>query len=131
MLLGLPVLRLRGDYLAIVTLGFGEMIRVLARNLDQPFNLTNGSQGLSGVLRPPLPGFAVDFTGSIAKALGITLPNVEPVAQQLLFYFIAIVILGIIILVARRLDDSPIGRAWTAIREDEVAAIAMGVPLVR
>ena len=130
-LLGLPVLRLRGDYLAIVTLGFGEMIRVLARNLDQPYNLTNGSQGLSGVLRPPLPGFGVDLTQGIATAIGVRLPNVEPVAQQLLFYFISIVLLGIIILVARRLDDSPIGRAWTAIREDEVAAIAMGVPLVR
>jgi branched-chain amino acid transport system permease protein len=131
MLLGLPVLRLRGDYLAIVTLGFGEMIRVLARNLDQPANLTNGSQGLSGVLRPPLPGFAINFTGSIAKTLGITVANVTPVTQQLLFYFIAIVLLTIIVVVARRLDNSPIGRAWTAIREDEVAAIAMGVPLVR
>ncbi len=130
-LLGLPVLRLRGDYLAIVTLGFGEIIRVIARNLDQPVNFTNGSQGLSGVPRPPLPGFGIDFTASIAQALGITLPNVQPVAQQLLFYFIAIILLGIIILVARRLDDSPIGRAWTAIREDEVAAIAMGVPLVK
>jgi branched-chain amino acid transport system permease protein len=130
-LLGLPVLRLRGDYLAIVTLGFGEMIRYLARNLDKPVNFTNGAQGLSGVLRPPLPGFAVDMTGSIAGTLHINVPNVEPVAQQLLFYFIAIVILGVIILVARLLDDSPIGRAWTAIREDEVAAIAMGVPLVR
>ncbi len=131
MLLGLPVLRLRGDYLAIVTLGFGEMICVLARNLDQPYNLTNGAQGLSGVLRPPLPGFAIGFTDSIAKTLGIALPNAQPVAQQLLFYFIAIVMLGIIIVVARRLEDSAIGRAWTAIREDEIAAIAMGVPLVR
>ncbi len=131
MLLGLPVLRLRGDYLAIVTLGFGEMIRVLARNLDQPANLTNGAQGLSGVLRPPLPSFGVSLTQSIADTLHINLPSVEPVAQQLLFYFIAIAILGVIVVVARRLDDSPIGRAWTAIREDEVAAIAMGVPLVR
>lgn len=130
-LLGLPVLRLRGDYLAIVTLGFGEMIRVIARNMDQPINFTNGSQGLSGVARPPLPGFSIDFTASIGQALGISMPNPAAVAQQLLFYFIAIVLLGIIILVARRLDDSPIGRAWTAIREDEVAAIAMGVPLVR
>lgn len=130
-LLGLPVLRLRGDYLAIVTLGFGEMIRVIARNLDQPVNLTNGSQGLSGVARPPLPGFSIDFTASIGKALGISMPNPDAVAQQLLFYFIAIALLGIIVLVVRRLDDSPIGRAWTAIREDEVAAIAMGVPLVR
>ncbi len=130
-LLGLPVLRLRGDYLAIVTLGFGEMIRVLANNLDQPVNLTNGAQGLSGVLRPPPPGFGVSLTGWIASVFGINLPNVQPVAQQLLFYFIAIAILGVILLVARRLQDSPIGRAWTAIREDEVAAIAMGVPLVR
>ncbi len=70
---------------------------------------------------------AVGFTDSIAKSLGIPVANVEPVAQQLLFYFIAIVVLGIIVLVARRLDNSPIGRAWTAIREDEIAAIAMGV----
>lgn len=130
-LLGLPVLRLRGDYLAIVTLGFGEMIRVLARNLDSPVNLTNGSQGLAGVLRPPLPGVLSEFVRDTGIALNITVPNPEPVAQQLLFYFLAIAILGVVVLVARRLDDSPIGRAWTAIREDEVAAIAMGVPLVR
>lgn len=130
-LLGLPVLRLRGDYLAIVTLGFGEMIRVLVRNLDQPINLTNGSQGLSGVARPPLPNTLVGFVLDVEQSFGLSIANHNPVAQQLLFYFIAIVILGIIILVARRLDDSPIGRAWTAIREDEVAAIAMGVPLVR
>ncbi len=130
-LLGLPVLRLRGDYLAIVTLGFGEMIRVLARNLDQPINLTNGSQGLSGVARPPLPPVLTTFVSSIGDLFNINIANAEPVAQQLLFYFLAILILGIIVVVARRLDDSPIGRAWTAIREDEVAAIAMGVPLVR
>ncbi|HVU15140.1 MAG TPA: hypothetical protein VHD90_27895 [Phototrophicaceae bacterium] len=131
MLLGLPVLRLRGDYLAIVTLGFGEMIRVLARNLDQPYNLTNGTQGLSGVGRPPLPGFAVPLTANIGQAMGIQISNVEPVSQQLLFYFIAIILLALIIVIAQRLDNSPIGRAWTAIREDEVAAVAMGVPLVR
>src|SRR5690606_36905370 len=65
-LLGLPVLRLRGDYLAIVTLGFGEMIRVLARNLNEPYNITNGALGLSGVARPPLPGFAVDFVKGVS-----------------------------------------------------------------
>lgn len=130
-LLGLPVLRLRGDYLAIVTLGFGEMIRVLANNLGSPVNLTNGSQGLAAVARPPLPGILTEFVTDTGRSLNIPMPNPEPVAQQLLFYFIAIVLLGIVILVARRLDDSPIGRAWTAIREDEVAAIAMGVPLVR
>jgi branched-chain amino acid transport system permease protein len=130
-MLGLPVLRLRGDYLAIVTLGFGEMIRILARNADQPINLTNGAQGLHGIGRPPLPGFGVDFTGSLASALGITINNPDVVARQLLFYFLAILILFTIIMVARRLEDSAIGRAWTAIREDETAAIAMGVPLVR
>jgi branched-chain amino acid transport system permease protein len=138
-LLGLPVLRLRGDYLAIVTLGFGEMIRILARNADNvgttaegiTINLTNGSQGLHGIGRPPLPGFAVDFTAGIAEAFGIRMDNPDTVARQLLFYFLSIGLLFIVILVARRLEDSAIGRAWTAIREDETAAIAMGVPLVR
>jgi branched-chain amino acid transport system permease protein len=130
-LLGLPVLRLRGDYLAIVTLGFGEMIRVLARNADQPFNLTNGSQGLINVTKAPLANQFIDMTRGVAQTFNFPIPNPEPVAQQLLFYFLAIGIIGIIILIAQRLDNSPIGRAWTAIREDEVAAIAMGVPLVR
>lgn len=130
-LLGLPVLRLRGDYLAIVTLGFGEVIRVLARNADAPTNFTNGSQGLHAIGKPPLPGFATDLTGGLATALGLRVDNPTVVAQQLVFYFIAIAILVLIIIVARRLQVSPIGRAWAAIREDEVAAIAMGVPLVK
>ncbi len=130
-LLGLPVLRLRGDYLAIVTLGFGEMIRVIANNLDKPINFTNGSQGLFNVGRPPVPPLLLDTVKGAESALGLSIANAEPLAQQLLFYFIAIVIVAVIIVVARRLDNSPIGRAWTAIREDEVAAIAMGVPLVR
>jgi branched-chain amino acid transport system permease protein len=79
-----------------------------------------------------MPQFWVDGVGWIADTLGIQIAgNLEPLAQQLLFYFIAIIILAIIIVAARRLDNSAIGRAWTAIREDEVAAIAMGVPLVR
>jgi branched-chain amino acid transport system permease protein len=130
-LLGLPVLRLRGDYLAIVTLGFGEMIKLLARNGDSPINFTNGSQGLHNIGKPPLPGFASDFTASISGALGIRLDNPVAVSQQLLFYFIGISILVIVIMVSRRLLESPIGRAWAAIREDEIAAIAMGVPLVK
>ncbi len=130
-MLGLPVLRLRGDYLAIVTLGFGEMIKIIARNADQPANLTNGAQGLHGIGRPPLPGFAVDFTNGLSGLFSIPLSNPETVARQLMFYFLGIGILFIVILVARRLEDSAIGRAWTAIREDETAAIAMGVPLVR
>ncbi len=134
-LLGLPVLRLRGDYLAIVTLGFGEMIRILAQNSDSvgspPINFTNGSQGLNGVGKPPIPQFLRDFVATVERLLHLDVANVQPLTQQLLFYFIAIVVIVIIVLVARRLENSPIGRAWTAIREDEVAAIAMGVPLVR
>lgn len=134
-LLGLPVLRLRGDYLAIVTLGFGEMIRILAQNSDSvgfpPVNFTNGSQGLDGVGKPPIPQFLRDFVTSLSNLLHLNLTNTQPLTQQLLFYFIAIIVIVIIVVIARRLENSPIGRAWTAIREDEVAAIAMGVPLVR
>lgn len=130
-LLGLPVLRLRGDYLAIVTLGFGEMIRVIANNLDKPINFTNGSQGLFNVGRPPVPPLLFDTVARAESIFGFPIANAGPLSQQLLFYFIAIIIIAVIIIVARRLDNSAIGRAWTAIREDEVAAIAMGVPLVR
>jgi branched-chain amino acid transport system permease protein len=109
-LLGLPVLRLRGDYLAIVTLGFGEVIRVLANNLDKPINLTNGPKGITPIGRPPLP-FGIPYSEG--------------------FYFLVLLIVVVVIVVNRRLEDSHIGRAWEAIREDEVAAQAMGVPLVR
>jgi branched-chain amino acid transport system permease protein len=108
-LLGLPVLRIRGDYLAIVTLGFGEVIRVLANNLDKPINFTNGPQGITPIGRPPSFG----------------LPYGE------YFYFLVLAIVVVVVLVSRRLEDSHIGRAWEAIREDELAAQAMGVPLVR
>ncbi len=109
-LLGLPVLRLRGDYLAIVTLGFGEVIRVLANNLDKPINITNGPKGITPITRPPVP-------------FGVTYSEAS--------YFIVLLIVIAVILVNRRLEDSHIGRAWEAIREDELAAQAMGVPLVR
>ena len=109
-LLGLPVLRLHGDYLAIVTLGFGEVIRVLANNLDKPINFTNGPKGITPIGRPPVP---------------FGLPYAE------FSYFLVLLIVVIVILVNRRLEDSHIGRAWEAIREDDVAAQAMGVPLVR
>ncbi len=109
-ILGLPVLRLRGDYLAIVTLGFGEVIRVLANNLDKPINLTNGPRGITPITRPPAP-------------FGLPYPEY--------FYFLVLAIVLIVVLVNRRLEDSHIGRAWEAIREDELAAQAMGVPLVR
>ena len=108
--LGLPVLRMRGDYLAIVTLGFGEVIRVLANNLDKPINVTNGPKGITPIGRPPLPP-------DVSYAIG--------------FYFLVLLIVLAVILVNRRLEDSHIGRAWEAMREDELAAQAMGVPLVR
>lgn len=122
-LLGLPVLRLRGDYLAIVTLGFGEVIRILANNLDKPVNFTNGARGITAISQPPLPGEpALEAIGLAANPAA---------AYRLYFYAMALVIVFLTILVSRRLRDSRIGRAWTAIREDETAAIAMGVPLVR
>jgi branched-chain amino acid transport system permease protein len=108
--LGLPVLRIRGDYLAIVTLGFGEVIRVLANNLDKPINVTNGPQGITPIERPPVP-------------FGLLYGE--------FFYFLVLLIVLVVIVVNRRLENSHIGRAWEAIREDEEAAQAMGVPLVR
>ena len=122
-LLGLPVLRLHGDYLAIVTLGFGEVIRVLANNLDKPINFTNGPKGITPISRPPI------FFAPILRALGID-PNPN-VIYPLYLYFLVLAIVGVTVLVNRRLEDSHIGRAWEAIREDETAAQAMGVPLVR
>jgi branched-chain amino acid transport system permease protein len=130
-LLGLPVLRLRGDYLAIVTLGFGEVIRVLALNLDKPINLTNGPQGITPIQRPPLPpSIIMDPLRSLLAPI-VGHPVTDAQFYNVFFYFIALVIIMIAIVVARRLEDSRIGRAWTAIREDETAAIAMGIPLVK
>jgi len=122
-LLGLPVLRLHGDYLALVTLGFGEVIRVLANNLDKPINITNGPKGITPIGRPPI------FFAPLLRAVGIE-PNPN-VIYPLYLYALVLLIVGITILVNRRLEDSHIGRAWEAIREDQTAAQAMGVPLVR
>ena len=122
-LLGLPVLRLHGDYLAIVTLGFGEVIRVLANNLDKPINFTNGPKGITPISRPPI------FFDPALRALGID-PNPN-VVYPLYLYFLVLLIVGVTILVNRRVEDSHVGRAWEAIREDQTAAQAMGVPLVR
>jgi branched-chain amino acid transport system permease protein len=129
-LLGLPVLRLRGDYLAIVTLGFGEVIRVLANNLDKPLNLTGGSQGITPIQRPTLPPGLLDTFNVVMSPL-VGHPVSEGDFYNLFFYLAALVVIMFIILVVTRLDNSNIGRAWTAIREDETAAIAMGVPLVK
>lgn len=129
-ILGLPVLRLRGDYLAIVTLGFGEVIRVLANNLDKPLNFTNGPQGITPIQRPTMPDVVVDwFNGVFGGVVG---HDVSPAnLYNLMFYLYALIMIIVIIFVTRRLNDSKIGRAWTAVREDETAAIAQGIPLVR
>lgn len=129
-LLGLPVLRVRGDYLAIVTLGFGEVIRVLANNLDKPVNLTNGPQGITPIQRPTLPPELLSLANSILTPV-VGQPLSESQFYNIFFYFIALLVCAVVILVTLRLDDSRIGRAWTAIREDELAAVAMGIPAVQ
>ncbi len=129
-LLGLPVLRLKGDYLAIVTLGFGEVIRVLANNLDKPLNFTNGPQGITPIQRPSMPDFAVDWFNTIFSPM-VGHPISRADMYNLMFYLFALIVIIVIVFVTRRLDDSKLGRAWTAVREDETAAIAQGIPLVR
>lgn len=119
-LLGAPTLRLRGDYLAIVTLGFGEIIRILMRNLDRPLNITNGAKGISGV--EPVSLFGLSFSGMHSVA-GIRFSSL-----YLYYYLFAVLILAILF-ICIRLQHSRIGRAWNAIREDEDAARAMGINL--
>jgi branched-chain amino acid transport system permease protein len=123
LLLGLPVLRLRGDYLAVVTLGFAEVVRALVNNLDKPINITNGPKGISPIEKPPL------FFQPVLEFFGAHIAAAK--LYPLYFYFLVLFLVVIIILVTRRLEDSRIGRAWKAIREDEVAAAAMGIPVVR
>ena len=123
-MLGLPVLKVKGDYLAIITLGLGEVIRVLANNLNRPINITNGSQGV----RIPPGGAPLEFLlKPISEGTGIEIYKLE----LLMYYVIVLLVVGLAIVLTTRLDNSKIGRAWTAIREDEIAAQAMGVPLVR
>ncbi|HRH80656.1 MAG TPA: ABC transporter ATP-binding protein [Thiobacillaceae bacterium] len=117
-LLGAPTLRLRGDYLAIVTLGFGEIIRIFMNNLNAPVNITNGPQGINLIDPVALGGFR--FAGT-QQVLGVSLPSTY------LFYYLFLAFTLAAIFIAMRLQDSRIGRAWAALREDEVAAAAMGV----
>lgn len=117
-LLGAPTLRLRGDYLAIVTLGFGEIIRVFMNNLDRPINITNGPAGIKGLDAITMFGYEFDKPLNV---LGLELPSVV----TYYYLFLALVVLSV--LVCFRLERSRVGRAWMAIREDEVAATAMGI----
>jgi branched-chain amino acid transport system permease protein len=116
--LGAPTLRLRGDYLAIVTLGFGEIVRILMNNLSSPFNITNGPKGIT--LIDPVRIGGLDFRAADTW-LGLAFSG--PVK----YYYLLVLLLLVVILVNLRLQDSRIGRAWVAIREDEVAAKACGI----
>ena len=123
-LLGAPTLKLRGDYLAIVTLGFGEIIRIFMNNLNDPINFTNGPQGIN--LIDPIRIFGVSLAGEAGSRAnvivgGFSMPSVN--AYYFLFLFLCIAI----VFVTARLQHSRLGRAWVAIREDEIAAKAMGI----
>jgi branched-chain amino acid transport system permease protein len=124
-LIGLPTLRLRGDYLAIVTLGFGEIIPQVVRNGDNVFgfDLTHGTFGISPI---DSPGF-----GSVGDSLGLPLSYQQSFERAQWFYWTALALLLVTVFCSVRLRDSRLGRAWIAIREDETAAAAMGVPLMR
>ena len=117
-LLGTPVLKLRGDYLAIVTLGFGEIIRVLMNNLEHPVNITNGPRGLDRI--DPMSMFGFSF----GKPLVIGDFTIPPVT---LYYWLFLALVVGSVVICHRLELSRIGRAWMAIREDEIAAKAMGI----
>ncbi|MBK5206400.1 MAG: ABC transporter ATP-binding protein [Polaromonas sp.] len=117
-LLGAPTLKLRGDYLAIVTLGFGEIIRVFLNNLDRPINLTNGPKGINQI--DSIRFFGLDL-GKTNHLFGFEIASVS----MYYYLFLALVIVSVII--CHRLAHSRIGRAWMAIREDEIAAKAMGI----
>jgi branched-chain amino acid transport system permease protein len=127
-IIGWPTLRLRGDYLAIVTLGFGEIIPDVFRNGDSIFghNLTNGVRGVTQLDRPGFGKTVNDATGGFLPDRYSSLPSeLKPWFYTILFMCL------ITIFVNLRLRDSKMGRAWIAVREDEIAASAMGVPLMR
>lgn len=110
--LGLPVLRMRGDYLAIVTLGFGEVIQVISRNLDHPLNITGGAPGIAPIKYPYFFGLPVKYNG-------------------IAVYVVALVFVTLTAIAMMRLEQSRLGRAWAAMREDDIAARAVGIPLVK
>jgi branched-chain amino acid transport system permease protein len=117
-LLGAPTLRLRGDYLAIVTLGFGEIIRIFLNNLNSPINITNGPQGVNLIDPIAFGSFSLSKTHELDGAVFAAVHNYY-------YFFLALTLL--VIFISLRLQDSRIGRAWVAIREDEIAAEAMGI----
>ena len=117
-LLGSPTLKLRGDYLAIVTLGFGEIIRIFMNNLNAPINITNGPQGIT--LIDPVTIGGLKFSGN-TQLFGLTLSG------PMKYYYLLVALAILVIIINLRLQHSRIGRAWQAIREDEIAAKAVGI----
>jgi branched-chain amino acid transport system permease protein len=114
LLLGAPSLRVRGDYLAIVTLGFGEIVRIVLNNWE---SVTNGPRGMDNIAPPAhVPTFQIMYF---------------IFSSEVFFYYMILILIIITIFIIRRLDSSRIGRAWNAIREDEVAAASMGIPILR
>ena len=125
-LLGFPVLRLRGDYLAIVTLGFGEIIRILLRNLT---GLTGGPNGIGGIAKPTLFGLtferrAQDGLQPFHEFFAIAY---NPVHKVVFLYLVALLLVLLALFVINRLQRMPLGRAWEALREDEIACRALGL----
>ncbi|MBV8049114.1 MAG: ABC transporter ATP-binding protein [Paludibacterium sp.] len=118
LLLGTPVLRLKGDYLAIVTLGFGEIIRIFMNNLNQPINITNGPQGVNLIDPIHLGDVTLGKTMQIGS---LNLPVVY------LHYYLFLILSVLVVILASRLQHSRIGRAWVALREDDIAAASMGI----
>ena len=120
-LLGAPTLKLRGDYLAIVTLGFGEIIRIFMNNLNDPINFTNGPQGINMIDPIRVFGVSLHGEGGVVEVGGYAMPSVNA------YYFLFLLLTIVTIFVTSRLQHSRLGRAWVAIREDEIAAKAMGI----
>lgn len=123
-LLGAPTLKLRGDYLAIVTLGFGEIIRIFMNNLNGPVNITNGPQGINLIDPVRIGGVSLagePGSGGIVQIAGWSMPSVNA------YYYLFLLLCLLTVVISRRLQHSRLGRAWIAIREDEIAAKAMGI----
>jgi len=121
-LLGTPTLKLRGDYLAIVTLGFGEIIRIVLNNLSRPVNVTNGPQGISRIDPFSLGPIRFSTTDTVAGM---------QVSGPMKYYYLLLLVALAVVFVNIRLQNSRIGRAWEAIREDELAARASGINTAR
>jgi branched-chain amino acid transport system permease protein len=121
LILGAPTLRLRGDYLAIVTLGFGEVVKVALRNLEE---ITAGTKGLNPIEQPQLPGWLMSFLNTLGVGSKWQL-------DYRLYYYLTLLILAIVVVLLRNLEHSRLGRAWIAIREDELAASCAGINVTR